>query len=365
MTRRDSRLRICHILSSLQVGGAERIALRLAQVQARTHDVSLVAMRGGPLEVEAHRLGLPVMAGHGSLWRIRLQFAKHFALHGYDVVNSHNRHAQKYAVFGRRSAVVMTLHAECREDYGWALRRPWLDGVIAVSSRAADVFCQVHPDLAGKYPIEAIENGVAEEPTTRSRDAVRSDLGIRDEVVLVVVARLDPFKDLGTLLRAFALCRPSERPVRLLMVGEGPCRGELEALARTLELGNTVTFLGYRSDIGDVLSAADLFVLSSRTEGMPISVLEAMASSLPVVATAVGGVPELVEQGVTGLLVPPGDPSALADAILTVVSDAHTRNVMGAAGRERVVSRFTLQAMAARYEAFYLRAIARRRAAVR
>jgi glycosyltransferase involved in cell wall biosynthesis len=147
--------------------------------------------------------------------------------------------------------------------------------------------------------------------------------------------------------------------VKLLIVGDGPERGLVEQRAQELSLGpDTIAFLGSRSDVDDLLEASDFFVLPSVTEGMPLSVLEAMAHALPIVASRVGGLPELIDDEQHGLLVPADDAHALAVAIRRVVCDASLRRRLGKAGRERASSEFSLEMMTARYHTLYERAIA-------
>jgi glycosyltransferase involved in cell wall biosynthesis len=171
--------------------------------------------------------------------------------------------------------------------------------------------------------------------------------------LLGLVARLHRQKGLGDLLAAVAWVRERVPDVRLLLIGEGELRDELEAQARALGLSGAVIFAGIRTDVAEIVAALDIFVLPSLWEGTSNAVLEAMAAGLPIVATAVGGTPEVVVDGVTGLLVPPRDPSALAGALVTLLQDADLRHRMGRAGRERVKQYFSLERMVRRTEALY------------
>jgi glycosyltransferase involved in cell wall biosynthesis len=157
---------------------------------------------------------------------------------------------------------------------------------------------------------------------------------------IVTVGRLQAPKDALTLVRALAeLPRGAYEAV---IVGGGPDRPALESEVRRLGLDSVVDLAGARTDVAELLAASDLFVLSSRSEGLPLSVLEAMAAGLPVVASSVGGIPELVLEGETGFLVPPGDPQRLAGAIERLLDDPPLRRRLGAAGRTRVQERFNL-----------------------
>jgi len=167
------------------------------------------------------------------------------------------------------------------------------------------------------------------------------------------VGRLDPVKDQAGLVRAFAALDHTNRDPRLVLVGDGPSRDELGGLTRDLGLQARVHLLGERRDISTVLASLDVFVLPSIAEGISNTVLEAMASALPVVATSVGGSPELIEDGVTGRLVPRMDPGALAAGIEGYLDDPHLRALHGKAARQRVVDHFSLDRMTQAYTTLY------------
>ncbi|MGH7279381.1 MAG: glycosyltransferase, partial [Candidatus Rokuibacteriota bacterium] len=187
------------------------------------------------------------------------------------------------------------------------------------------------------------------------RDAGRRVLGVPEGVPVVgTVGRLDPVKDQAGLLRAFARVATQHPDAMLLVAGDGPCRAELDTLAADLGLGGRARFLGEREDVPVVLRALDLFVLPSIAEGISNTILEALATGLPVIATRVGGNPELVDDGATGALVPARNPDALARAISAYVDDSHLRRLHGKAARQQAVERFDLAGMVARYRDLYL-----------
>jgi len=175
------------------------------------------------------------------------------------------------------------------------------------------------------------------------------------------VGCLAPRKDYGTLLAALARLAGEGRRFRAVLVGDGPERGPLERQAAALGLGDRVAFLGERSDVERLLPTMNVFALSSREEGIPNALLEAMAAGRPSVATAVGGTPEVLDDGETGWLVPPGDPAALARALGEALGDPREAERRGAAARHAVETRMGIDAMVRRYEAFYRGAVAERR----
>jgi glycosyltransferase involved in cell wall biosynthesis len=203
--------------------------------------------------------------------------------------------------------------------------------------------------------IRAIPNGVdlpPEDPTARGR--LRDELGLGEAPTLIVTSRLHPMKGHAHLLDAVALLREDFPALRLLVVGDGVERGRLEEQAEELGLADAVVFTGFRTDVAELLRAADLFVLPSLREGMPNTALEAMAAGLPVVAAAVDGVPEVVVEEETGLLVPARDPQALRDAIGRLLTEPQFAQALGQAGRERVAEHFSTERMLAEAEAWCL-----------
>ncbi|MBN8727800.1 MAG: glycosyltransferase [Xanthomonadales bacterium] len=204
----------------------------------------------------------------------------------------------------------------------------------------------------------AIPNGVDIDrfrPASASeRQALRADAGFPDDALLIAcVANLTPVKHHADLLEAFALVRRKCPAAHLLLAGSGPLEADLRARAGTLGIGAAVHFLGSTEEVERTLRMADLAVLASATEGLSNALLEAQASGLAVVATRVGGNPDLVVEGQTGCLVPPRDPPALAAALLRLAGDPALRATFGAAARRRAVERHAPAAMVAAYDALY------------
>ena len=174
--------------------------------------------------------------------------------------------------------------------------------------------------------------------------ALAAEFGVGlDEPLVGIVAVLRPEKDHATFLRAARLVLDREPRARFLVVGRGPLQGELQALADELGLADRVIFAGARNDVPEILALLDVFVLSSYTEAAPMAILEAMAAGRPAVCTAVGGVPEMVDDGVTGFLVPPREPAVLADRLVRLVRDPELARGMGRAARGKLVAEFTLE----------------------
>ena len=200
-----------------------------------------------------------------------------------------------------------------------------------------------------------IVNGVdTDRFAPRDRDAIRARLGIAaDALVIGTVGRLDPVKDHHGLLRACRRLASAHPDLAVVIAGDGPCRGDLARLVATLGLEGRVHLVGERRDVPDVLAALDVFVLPSIAEGISNTILEAMATGLPIVATAVGGNPELVDDGAHGALVPAGDVDRLASAIGGYLADGHLATVHGKASRERALVEFGLDRMVAEYTRLY------------
>ncbi|HEY0872613.1 MAG TPA: glycosyltransferase [Vicinamibacterales bacterium] len=231
-----------------------------------------------------------------------------------------------------------------------------VDRLLSVSSSLADTMSQYIG--IDRSLIRVIYNGVKiERFMSGNPRIVRDELKLgEDEVLIVTVGRMEPVKDHATLLAAAGQLHRAGVTFRLVIVGEGTLRPELEGAVSREGLRGMVHFLGHRNDIEHVLAAADIFVLSSRSEGLPNGIMEAMAAGIAVVSTAVGGAAELVVNERTGLLVPAQSPDALATALERLVRDGATRRMFGNAGRDRTLEKFTFARMVDQYEDLYLAA---------
>jgi glycosyltransferase involved in cell wall biosynthesis len=283
-----------------------------------------------------------------------------------DLVHAHQYTPWFYAASGAirgwsRPRILFTEHGRHYPDHRRPKRTvfnqallPWTDGIVAVCGFVRD--CLAANEALPRRRIRIIYNGVDAErfDGTCDRSRARAAQGVDPADPLVgIAARFAPVKDHATLLRAFARVLRSVPRAKLVLAGDGPLRESLETQARGLGIDSSCRFLGVRRDIPALLPSWDVFCLSSLSEGTSVTLLEAMACGLPVVATRVGGNPEIVEEGKTGLLAPRGDDAKLAEAIVRVLTDPTRARAMGEAGRARARSAFTLERMAEDYRALY------------
>lgn len=279
-----------------------------------------------------------------SAWRL----ARVIAMHRPDVVHAHDPHAVAMASMAlsfRVGPKVPTLVASRRVDFHlqkhsfsrWKYRQ--VTCFIAASRAIADVLAA---DGVPKARITVVHDGIDVERVMHvpAADLHREFWFPRGAPVLVNVAALVPHKGQKFLVDAMARVRRTIADAQLVIFGEGELRGALEAQIRELGLDKHVVLAGFREDVLELTRSADLFVLSSVTEGLGSTLLDAMAMGLAVAGTRAGGIPEAVEEGVTGVLVPPGNSEALAEAIVRLLGDAPARTRMGEAGRARVRAEF-------------------------
>ena len=267
----------------------------------------------------------------------------------------------------RRCFVVHTFHGHVLSGYfgspaSVAIR--WIERTLArLTDRVVTISERQRTDLVTRFAIVAREKtaviplGLDLEPLSALSgpqvDAKRRFGFDGSELVFGYIGRFVPIKDLDTLVRAFSQVVRSSSRVRLLMLGDGQLRSQLEALARSFGVSETVKFAGWQLDLPLVYSAIDIVVLSSLNEGTPVAIIEAMAAGLPVVATSVGGVPDVVHHQRTGLLVPPRDPDQLAGAMSTMAGNEGLRAELGAAGRREALDRFSIGRLASDVDALY------------
>lgn len=362
-------IHVVHVLDSLAVGGMENGVVNLVNAASPGIRHTVVTMSAmGPLAerlpdgVECHCIGKRPGIDVGAMVRLA------GLLRGLrpSIVHSRNWGAFDAILAARVAGVSAVIHGEhgreATDPEGLDPRRRRLRRVFApLVSRFVTVSLDLRQWLLTTIHLPAaklvtIHNGVDVSRFARGdREAARRALRLPGHAVVVgAVGRLDAVKDHGGLLQAFSILRTDQPAAELVIVGDGPRRAHLERQVQELGLTGHVHLLGMRQDVPVLLRGFDAFVLPSLAEGISNTVLEAMATGLPVVATRVGGNPELLEHGVTGALVAPGNPLVLAAALRCYVEDSALREAHGDAGRRRVLQHFTLERMAQAYRELYL-----------
>ena len=359
------KTRIIHLIYSFGTGGLEKgIATVVNNASPLFEHVILCLTTSGKSEsllppntqvVELHK-----PPGNSPLFLLKLsRVLKNLRP---DIVHTRNWSGIDGIIAARMAGIRAVVHGE----HGWGMEDPqglhpkrilirrflsrWVSEYTCVSKQIENWLCN---DVRVRKPVTQIYNGVDVDKYWQGngRDRIRVEIGLAADIPLVgVVGRLDPIKDHTTLFRAFEAVRTVLTKACLLVVGDGQERKRLENQA-----GDGVIFVGNRSDVPEILRALDLFVLPSLNEGISNTILEAMATGIPVVATRVGGNPELLEDEYTGTLVKPGDFQSMASAILRYLEHADLRARHGEAGRQSVLNRFSIEAMVRSYEAVYRR----------
>jgi glycosyltransferase involved in cell wall biosynthesis len=374
VSTRPIRLLILTDTPVLAAGGSERFLRNLAaRLDPARYELDVVQLAAEPPpaarvaalpEDRAHALTyMPVGAIYrGAGLRALLALRRRVRARRYDIVQSQHEKSDLIAALLPRGPVRISNRRDMGFQKSARLRRLFrllngrYDRIVAPTTAILDAL--EREDGADRARLRVIGNGVDCErfaPLDRTRrDAVRDELGVpRDALLFCCVASFTPVKRHADLLDAFARLRFQEPRAHLLLVGDGPLRADVEARGRAPGVRGAVTLAGNRGDVERLLGASDAFVLASSTEGLSNALLEAMAAGLPVVATRVGGNPGLVRHGDSGLLVPPFDAAALAEAMAALSADAALRARLGATGRERVRNEFSLDAMARGYESLY------------
>lgn len=364
------RPRVLIVVTLAETGGAQTYVASLLPALVEEFEVVVAAHGPGPLLETAHSAGARVVALEHvrrplSPWRDLRGLLELVALLRRERPDILHANSSKAGVLGRLAAALSGVPIRIFTVHGWAFSAhagitstlyKWVDRLMRPLTTIT--ICVAESERVSGLATRAcdpqrtvvIRNGVDAGTPVRTRSDGAAP-------TILAVGRLQRPKDPLTLARALGLLRARFSAV---IVGGGPDRPRLEAELRRLGLERAVVLAGDRSDVADRLARADVFVLSSISEGLPISILEAMAAELPVVASSVGGVPEAVEDGDTGLLVPPRDPVRLAAALERLLVDPALRRRLGSNGRERVREHFSLEAFQQAHVAVYRRELVRR-----
>ena len=367
MPSKPTPLAICHVLWSVEVGGAERVVLDLAKVQrAAGHRVAVLTLGDtrGALADEFRRVvdtldAVPKRA-RGVDITLPVRLARWFRAHGIQVVHTHNELPLIYGAPGGQIARAVVVHSK----HGVVAVSPRAHWLRRAAASAADLFVAVSAATAetaranrecalGKLRVVTNGTDLSRFPAPAgARETIRRELGIPVGArVVVTIGRLVKEKNHALLLRAVAPLLRDDR--RLILVGDGPLRDDLRARLHELENSRFVHMTGARRDVPALLAGADAFVLSSDSEGLPIGLLEAWAAGLPIVSTAVGGIPAAVRPEETGLLVPAGDERALTAALGRVFEGDEAFVRMAERGRAHVLGTYSAEQMADAYYSLY------------
>jgi glycosyltransferase involved in cell wall biosynthesis len=366
-------IRVVYLAHAFHVGGAEEMVLNLVRHLPRRFEPRVCCIHSaGPIGEEIRRTGADV-----TVLGLNPGIRRPFDVNGIrsylrstkpDIVHTFLLTASLY---GRFAAIVEHVPIVIGTEVNiYERKRPhhrlverWLmrgtDRVVVSAESVRDFYVrQVHANPA---KVDVIYNAVdfSQARPSKSRDQLREGFGLAAGVRAAgVIARLTEQKGHRYLFEALA-ARPELADLHLLVVGDGPLRESLERDVRDRGLAPRVEFLGARRDLGDVLGAVDLFVLPSLWEGLPLSLVLAMGAGVPVVSTTVAGIPEVVDDGRTGWLVPPADAAALGDAMARVLADPAAAARIAAAGRDAVLPRFNVEGYVTAVTELYDRLLAR------
>ena len=370
------RIRILLLTTSTSGGTGRHLHTLAGGLSRERFDVEVAFGPGQPLDGAVEALGLPVhhlaltrglnplsnFAGFGQILRLLRRGQYDIVCTGASMAGLAGRLASRLARVPVHVHVIHAFASHARQV--WPLRLPY-----RIAERAVEPFTTCHVAVAdamrrfgGRTGIAdpartvVIHNGIPDNPPPPPAPAMRAELGLAEgRPVVCALARLERQKGLPWLIDAAAHVIARRPEALFLVAGDGPQREALLARARRRGVESHFRFVGWRNDAGALLAASEIYCMPSLWEALPFTLLEAMAAARPVVATAVDGIPEVVEDGVTGLLVTPRDATALAGALLCLIESPALRERLGRAGRRRFEQNFTFARMIARYEELFER----------
>lgn len=371
----QQQLRITHLVENLERGGLERVVIDLALEQvAQGLKVQVICLFSeGLLARELVAAGIPVIACNkvrGFDWRAVGKIRALLRNHKTQILHSHNPIPNYYGVlaslFINGLTVVNTRHGMGNAPFN--VRLELLYRISLVRTALVAMVCEsarlnfIQHRIVARTKAKVVPNGIRlslfRPYSENTHGSTLAALNLsEDSLCIVNVGRLNPVKDHATLLHAMVHVSATVRNAVLVIVGGGKLQRELEALTKKLGIENAVRFLGDRDDVKSLLPGFNIFVLSSLSEGYSISLLEACASALPIIATDVGGNAEIVKPGINGMLVEPSRAQLMANAIIKLARDPNLRIEMGQRGREWVETNGTVEIMAQRYMELYCGAL--------
>ena len=360
---RKPPIRVCHLISPGLMGGAEKVVLAGCQALRKRGVEAVIGViretraphMADCFVTEATQRGLPAPKEFATSKRIDFQLYRSLRRHlhesGFDVLHTHGNKAILYGVRARprSTRLVHTQHGETAHRfavrlYAW-LAAKHLRNADAVCAVSKEMYSRMTRDRLAEDKVWLVENMLSMEPPYPVRKPSQGRLR------LVLVGRLSPEKGIDILLNAIA--KLDAQPVRLTILGEGPIQGELDSLVSSLGLQKIVDFVGFQRDIKPYLEDADAFVMPSLREGFPMSLIEAAACGLPVIASRVGGIPDLVNHGENGLLCDPNDTDALVNILAEYIQSPERYAATAQAMGESIRTRFSAATWAERTESLY------------
>jgi len=361
---RDQKIKVCHLISGDLWAGAEVQACILLKQLARRSDleVNVIILNEGKLADKLRAEGIEVLVideSQNSFFRILRSARKHLSERNIDIVHSHRRKENVLAGLLKRSGhtrhLIQTVHGAPEPFTGFDRLKEWfymrLDRYF--TNRYFDHILPVSDDLGRllqkqltRGRLTTIHNSIELDRVVPQRSAgqVRRQLGLDESnPVIGSAGRMVPVKAYDVFIRAAGIILDSSPNAAFVLAGDGSELEKLKALAGELGISDKIVFAGFRDDVIDVLNCLDIFVVSSHHEGVPTVVLESMALQKSVVSTAVGGINEMLENGVSALLVKPGDPQTIASACLKLLNDDSLKAQLGDSARKTVENRFSAE----------------------
>lgn len=360
-------IKVTHILRSLEVGGAEKLVADLACLQKRSGEIdpSVICMIGlGPLENTIREAGIRCeTAGlRGVKYLSGILSARSvLSRNRPDIVHTHNLVAHLHGGIAAKSLGIPVIHTKHGREVPSFRKIPSLaKTVYGISRRTAVVSRDTGEIFQRKTGVDAgkivvVHNGIDFSAFGHvSREVARKSFGISPEsTVFGSVSRLDPVKDHATMLRAFARVAGDDSKCLFLIVGDGPERGNIERMIEELSISGRVIITGFTDRVKEYLAAMDLFLQPSTEEGLSLTILEAVASGVPVITTPVGGTPEIITGGKTGTFVDVGDAEGMALEMESYIRDRSPFVRMAENARKAAMEEFSLSGMTSRYEQLY------------